>query len=292
MRRNRAPAVMLLAALWMEPATPRDLLHGPGGPALAPDPRARYRVVAVKIGGFSAGYDVVDEEGRKWSAKFPPEAAPEVVASRILWGVGYHQSPIYLLREWYADGASAPNPQLPVRFREDDPAFHGLEEGASWDFTDNPFVGTRALKGLLVLHAMLGNSDLKTSNNSIYELDEPVHGVDRWYASRDIGHTFGRTGALESPRGDVDAFQTTGFIQDVEGDRAELAYGGRHRDLFTDVTGADVRWICELLAGLTDEQLRDAFRAGAYEPRLATRFIRKLRAKVAEGLALPEGGES
>jgi hypothetical protein len=32
---------------------------------------------------------------RKWSAKLPPEAQTEVVASRILWGVGYHQPPIY-----------------------------------------------------------------------------------------------------------------------------------------------------------------------------------------------------
>ena len=42
---------------------------------------------------------------RKWSAKFPPEAPTEVVASRILWGIGYHQPPIYYVGEWNADKA-------------------------------------------------------------------------------------------------------------------------------------------------------------------------------------------
>jgi hypothetical protein len=276
-----------LAALWVEPTAERDLFHGPGGPALAPDPAARYRVVAVKVGGFSDGYDVVDPDGREWSAKFPPEAAPEVVASRIHWGLGYHQPPIYFVREWHADGASAPNPQLPARFREEEPAFHGLEEGKSWDLADNPFVGTRELAGLLVLQAMLGNSDLKTSNTSMYELDEPVHGVQRWYALRDIGHSLGRTGVFESPRGDIEAFEATGFIRRVDGARVELEYGGRHRHLFDSITIADVRWICERLDRLTDSQWRNAFRAGGYDPTLAGRFIRKLKDKIAEGLALP-----
>jgi hypothetical protein len=276
-----------LAELWVEPETERDLYHGPGGRAMAPDPAVRYQVVSVKIGGFSEGYDVRDPSGREWSAKFPPEASPEVVASRLHWGLGFHQPPIYLLREWHADGASAPNPQLPARFREEEPDFHGLEEQDSWAYGDNPFQGTRALTGLLVLQVMLANSDLKPSNNSIYTLDEPLEGAGRWYVARDIGHTFGRTGVFESPRGDVEAYESTGFIREVEGTRVLLDYAGRHSELFTEVTVDDVRWICERLARLTEQQWQDAFRAGGYEPGMAARFIRKLKSKVSDGLALP-----
>ena len=43
----------------------------------------------------------------------PPEAPTEVVASRLLWGVGYHQPPIYYVGKWNAEGAPDPNPQLP-----------------------------------------------------------------------------------------------------------------------------------------------------------------------------------
>ena len=41
-----------------------------------------------------------------------------------------------------------------------------------------------------------------------------------------------------------------------------------------------------MLTSLTDEQWRDAFRAGGYESGLADRFIRSLKKKVAQGLAL------
>jgi hypothetical protein len=73
----------------------------------------------------------------------------------------------------------------------------------------------------------------------------------------------------------------------VNGSHVELEYGGRHKKLFENVTTADVRWICQRLAKLTDKQWRDAFRAAGYEPTLAARFIAKLKEKIAEGLALP-----
>jgi hypothetical protein len=133
---------------------------------------------------------------------------------------------------------------------------------------------------------MLGNSDLKPSNNSLYTLAEPVQGVRRWWVVRDIGHTFGRMGLFGSPRGDIESFESSEFIRAVVGDRVELAVDGRHRGLFADITTDDVRWICERLERLSDRQWRDAFRAGGYEPQLADRFIRRMKTKMAQGLAL------
>jgi hypothetical protein len=37
---------------------------------------------------------------------------------------------------------------------------------------------------------------------------------------------------------------------------------------------------------LSDAQWRDAFRAGGFEPAVADRFIRRLKAKIDEGLKL------
>ena len=282
------PTAAQMAQLWVEPDRERDLFWGVGGRALAPDPAVRYTVIDIKRGGFSRGYTVEGPDGREWSVKFPPESFTEVAASRIFWGIGYHQPPIYHLAEWQAERAPAPNPQLPARFREDEPAFHGLDAGENWSYYRNPFVGTRELNGMLVLHAMLGNSDLKDAQNVIYTLDTPVEGADRWFVPRDLGQTFGRTGALDPPRGDPDVFERTRFIRGVENGFVRLEYSGRHRALFARITPADVRWICARLDTLTDRQLQDAFRAAGYARPVADRFIRRLEQKIAEGLALTE----
>jgi hypothetical protein len=275
-----------IAELWSAPASPRNLLDGVGGPELAPPPDAKYKVIEIKRGGFSDGYTVVGPGKREWSAKLPPEASTEVVASRILWAIGFHQPPIYFLREWHAEGSDVSNPQLPARFREKGPSLHGLKTEGDWSLYNNPFVGTTELNGLLVLHALLGNSDLKDSNNSVYELNRSHEGAARWYVTRDVGHTFGRTGVIFAPRGDIDVFEKTPFILGVSGGLVQLDYKGLHGNLFKAIRVADVRWLCEQLNTLTDDQWRDAFRAGGYEPGLADRFIRSLKQKIAQGLAL------
>ena len=280
------PTAAQLAELWVEPNAPRDLFWGIGGKRLAPDPAATYTVIEVKRTGFSRGYDVKGPDGREWSAKFPPEAPTEIVASRIHWGIGYHQAPNYYVAEWSAEKATRPNPQDPARFRESKPDLHGLDAVDTWSHYQNPFVGTVQHKGLLVLQAMLGNSDLKDENNALYQLKEAFEGATKWYVVRDLGHTFGRTGVLSAARGDVEVFEETPFIEGVANGRVKLHWRGRHDTLFHDITPADVRWICARLQKLTDEQWHDAFRAGGYSKATADRFIRKMKQKIAEGLAL------
>jgi hypothetical protein len=283
-----------LAELWVEPQPNRDLFWGIGGERLAPDPTATYHVVEVKQGGFSTGLTVRDPRDRKWNAKFPPEAPTEVVASRILWAVGFHQPPVYYVPKWNAEAAPHPNPQLPARFREDKPDFHGLEAKEHWSYYSNPFAGTREMNGLLVLHAMLGNSDLKDEQNVIYELTEPAEGARRWYVARDLGQSFGRTGVINAPRGDIQMFEQTPFIKGVSKGRVVFEWRGRHRVLVSDMTPGDVQWICARLAKLTDKQWDDAFRAGGYARPLADRFIRRFKQKIQEGLAVskaPAGGD-
>jgi hypothetical protein len=247
-----------------------------------------YTVIDIKRSGFSRGYTLKDPNDREWSAKFPPEAPTEVAASRILWGIGYHQPPIYYLAEWNAAEAPSPNPQLPARFREKSPRFHGLDAKEPWSYYHNPFVGTRELNGLLVLQAMLGNSDLKDQQNVIYALKEPAEGAKRWYVARDLGQAFGRTGVLEAPRGDPAVFEQTPFITGVVNGKVRFDYRGRHRVLFENISPADVRWLCQQLQALTDDQWHDAFRAAGYPVPIADRFIRRMKQKIDEGLALKD----
>lgn len=276
-----------VAALWSEPEADRDLFYGVGGARLAPDPSDTYHVLEIKLRGYSEGYTVSDSKEREWSVKLPLESTSEVVASRIHWAVGYHQPPAYLLREWQAKGAVAPNPQLPSRFREKNPDFHGIESAGTWSYKNNPFQGTREYAGLLVLQAIIANPDLKDSNNTIYTLKEPFEGAKEWYVIRDLGYSLGSAG-FNSPRADIDAFEKAPFIRDVVDGRVRFYFGGQYGSRLKNTTVADVKWICERLARLTDRQWRDAFRAGAYETSIADRYIAKIKARVAEGLALRE----
>lgn len=281
------PTAAEMAELWRQPEPNRDLFWGVGGKKLAPDPSVLYQVIKIKTTGFSSGLTVKDPSGRRWSAKFPPEAPTEVVASRLLWGIGYHQPPIYYVGTWNAEQAPNSNPQLPARFREDKPNLDGLEaKKKNWSYYENPFVGTPEMKGLLVLMVMLGNSDIKDQQNYIYTLKRPLEGATVWYVARDLGQSFGRTGRVDAPRGDINAFEQAPFITGVSNGIVHFEWHGFHGDLLSHMTPDDVHWICRRLQGLTDQQWQDAFRAGGYAPELANRFIARFKQKIQEGLAV------
>jgi len=142
---------------------------------------------------------------------------------------------------------------------------------------------------------IVNNWDLLDRNNIIYEMREPLEGARRWYVVKDVGAALGKTSGLgvlshQGSKNDVDDFEKQDFIKGVDGDRVRFDDAGiLHRDLYKNVTVADVRWICERLDRLTPEQWKDAFRAARYRDDVADRFIRKIREKVAYGLSLPPG---
>ena len=235
------------AALDRAGTQPRSLL-GRRRQALAPDPAATYTVIEIKRTASAAATPSKGPDRREWSAKFPPEAPTEVVASRIHWGVGYHQPPIYYVPKWTAEKATSPNPQLPARFREKNPRSRASTTRAKWSYYQNPFVGTRELKGLLVLQAMLGNSDLKDDNNALYQLKKPIEGA-RWCVARDP-----RAHLRPHRRHRRAARRHRGLREDAvhQGRRQrprQVRLARRHDALFDDITPADVRWICERLSG-------------------------------------------
>jgi len=279
-----APAVM--AELRVDPGPARrDLFWGVGGRRAAPPPEAVYGLEAKDDAGFSIGFDVVDPGGLEWSAKIGPEAQTEVVVSRVLWGLGYHQPPVYYLPSWrLRAGEDEPTLESEARFRPKLPHLERLDEGWSW--ADNPFSGSRELKGLLVVLLMLNSTDLKDSNNSIYVPQEPWDGASRWYLVRDLGAALGETGKLYPRRNWLEGFEREAFITAIAGSRIEFDYGGLHQELLAMIGPEDVRWAARQMARLTDAQWRDAFRAGNFAPHQAERYIRRIQEKIADGLAL------
>ena len=289
-----------VAELWQDPGdiSRRDLLHGAGGAALAPR-ETSFTFVAEDVTGYSPGFDVTDDRKLEWSVKTGPEAQSEVVSSRVLWAIGFHQPPTYYVAKWSLQGARS-GPQAPGRFR---PELSGREVVGEWPWHENPFVGTREFGGLIVANLVLNNWDWKTSNNKIYQLDQPIDGVGRWFVVRDIGASLGKysyptllrwfrlRGFGQGTRNDLPGFEQQGFIQSVDRDRQEVEfdYRGIYRDVIGMVTPDDVRWACERLSRLTDAQWQEAFRAGGYQPEQATRYTTKIKAKIAQGLRLTSG---
>ena len=283
-----------IAELWERPADigSQDLFFGPWGPERAPDPDATYTFIEEKQGGVNPGMTARDPAGRVWKVKQPPldgrlaEGPIEVVLSRVLSAVGYHQPPVYFVPTFTVTDASGTRRTLGGRFRLSD---RSLKDVGEWSWQQNPFVGTRPYQGLLVILLMFNSSDLKNSNNTLYELRGRG---ERWYVVRDLGTALGGTGRVTPPRGEIDVFERHGFIEGVENGFVQFEYHGWHQELVRGrITSEDVSWACRLLAGLTDSQWREAFLAGGYEPALADRFIRRLQAKIRDGLALrPMGG--
>lgn len=275
------------AELWIEPTNiaARDLFWGPGGREMAPHNGDTFTFKEEKLGGYSPGFTVKDASDREWSAKQGPEAQTEVVASRIYWAVGFHQPPTYLVAEWNLKGGPSEGPQQSARFRPDIGKVVG-----DWSLHENPFVGTEPYRGLIVLSVILNNWDVKPAQNKIYEFDAPRDGARRWFVARDLGATFGRPQWPDGSRSNPEHFETHPFILGFDGDRPRFAYQGRHDELLRQIRRHDIRWMSERLAKITDKQLSDAFQAGGYSNELADRFIRRLKQKIADGLAVcPKG---
>lgn len=282
------PTPAQLAELWEEPTdlAERNLFDGPWGKDLAPNPTATYAFVSEKTVGVSPGFAVTDEHGVEWSIKQGPEAKVEVVASRVLSAVGYHQPPVYYLPQWSLSGGPSPRVQPEARFR---PKHTVLKDVGEWSWHQNPFIGTRPYDGLRVLMMILNESDLKNSNNTLYEVDEPgdtQNVAHRRYVVRDIGAALGETGRLGPRRNDLALFERIGFIKSVKNGAVDFNYHGRHQELADHIAPEDVRWMCDLLAQLRIEQWRDAFRGGGYDAATSERFIARIREKIAEGQAL------
>ncbi len=289
-----ADSVEKLAELWERPVdiSARDLFHGPGGREIAPTADTPFTWVATDTSGYSPGFDVRGADGRAWSVKLGPEAQSEVVASRVLWALGYHQPPTYYLPSWQLSGG--PGGRHPgARFRAD---FDDAKVVGDWSWSENDFIGTQPYHGLIVANILLNSWDWKTSNNKVYRFADGSHR----YVVRDLGASLGKTspsrllwfipipmrGFGQGSRNNVDHFEAQGFIERVDETDVDFDFDTIYGAVADLVRASDVRWAAELLNRVTDEQWEDAFRAADHSPEVRARYIRKIKAKIAEGLGV------
>lgn len=280
--------------LWRDPGdiSARNLLLGAGGEEMKPD-ISNVTFVKDEVGGFSPGFRVRDGAGNIWIAKLGKEAQPETASNRLVWAVGYATEIHYLFPCVQIKGA--PNKSVKrcegqgfsnVRF-EARPK--GVKRLDIWSWTNNPFVGTKELKGLIVMMALLNNWDLKDDNNKVIY----VPGADGaqgelQYILTDLGATFGKTGGIISrSRNDPEDYAKSKFIEGVEGGRVKFAYSGKNSALFKDITVEQAKWIGDLLSRLSDEQLADAFRAGNFTPEEVQMLAAAVRARINQLVNLP-----
>jgi hypothetical protein len=274
-------------SVWRDPAPieTRDLFSGPWGADRAPDPEAVYRLIQRKHTGINPGMTVVDPENREWSVKLAPpdgrpsEAQVEVVVSRILSASGYHQPPVYYLPGFIVEDDFGTRREGGGRFRL---KLSSLKDRGDWSWQQNPFVEAPEFNTLLVILMMLNASDIKNSNNTVYEY-RAGKSSERWYVVRDIGSALGSTGRFAPIKGDADAFAGRPLLAPTSGAFVEFRYHGWHQELVRNrITRDDLARAVALLERLTARQWLDAFRAGGYTAAQAQPFIDVIASRLAE----------
>jgi hypothetical protein len=285
---GRASTALPIAELWSDPIDLErvDLSKGRWAGDRAPDPRDTFVFLKAKRHGSSPGMQVMDGRKRIWHVKQGREAQPEVVMSRVLSALGYHQPPVYYLPSFTVVDGSGSHLAAGGRFRQADSS---LRDCGEWKWEENPFVGSRPYRALLVILVLLNSADLKNSNNTVYELATPGgDAVRRWYVVRDLGTSLGGVGRFDPTPNDAAVFERRRFVTRIKDGYVEFGdYRAVHNELVLhSITPDDVRWATGLLGRLSERQWFDAFLGAGYPPAIADRFVRRIRQKIDEGNTL------
>lgn len=257
---------------WTDPADiqSRNLLIGAGGEAMKPD-TSRITFIEQKTGGYSTKYRVKDGSGNEWVAKIGKEAQTDTAANRILWALGYETEIAYLIPHLKIEGkGDFDNVRLEARP-------DNVKRIGNWMWEDNPFKGTPEFRGLKILMIMLNNWDMKDDNNEILVAKGDAKSPRRYIIS-DLGATFGKTGGFFSrSRNEPADYGKSEFIKKVNGNTIDFSYSGKNQKLFENLSVSDARWLSNLIARLSDEQVKDAFRAANYSPEEVNQLAQAFR---------------
>ena len=298
--------------LWREPKNIKNLnlFYGPGGPDHAP--HSTYTFLKEDLKGSNPKFDVEDENGVKWKVKLGSEARPETVAARLVWAAGYFANEDYYVPVLHVRGMPARlHRGLPLvdpdgtsydnRLKRE---LKGEKKIGVWHWRNDPFAGTREWNGLRVLMALINNWDLKDENNGVYE-EKPAKDSDERqliYMVTDLGASFGDVKLSRDrkfSKGNLMLYQESKFIDRVDPEyvdfetphrptaavlvnpheyfsRVRIDWIGKH------IPRADARWMGQLLAQLSPNQIRDAFRAAGYSSEVIDGFTSVVESRIAE----------
>src|SRR5215510_4585004 len=259
-----------------------NLLLGPAGKDLKPD-ISKVTFIREETGGHSKKYRVRDGAGHVWVVKIGNEAQTETAATRLLWAAGYATDITFLVPSVVIDGKGT---LQNVRFESRDKNIKRLGE---WQWDHNPFTGTMELQGLKVMMILIGNWDIKDSNNRILQArNEQTGDVELRYIVSDLGATFGKTGGVVSrSRNEPADYVKTKFIAGIKHNRVDFNYNGKRKEVFQDITVDQAKWLGSILSRLSDEQIADAFKAANYSPAEVQMLTASVRGRINELNALP-----
>jgi hypothetical protein len=276
--------------LWREPVDieSRNLLYGQGGREHQPTGTV-FEFGKEDLNGTNPKFTVSDTDGTRWKIKLGDEARPETVATRLVWAAGYYTDEDYFLPEIHVKGMPPKvhrgqhliGPQgtmKDVRFKREIP---GEKKMGPWKWSDGPFFETREWNGLRVMMALINDWDLKDENNTVYK----VAGEEAYVVS-DLGASFGPEHldmGRKHDKGDLKAYSRTSFIRKAHPESIDftvpgapslpmafnpIAYFQRRHLMWIgrNIPRQDARWMGTVLSRLSAKQIRDAFRAGGYNP--------------------------
>ncbi|MFY9611469.1 MAG: hypothetical protein WAU45_23015 [Blastocatellia bacterium] len=285
-RDEKGKAPLGIPVLWREPSdiASRNLYLGPGGEAMKPELN-KVTFIEEKESAGAAKFRVRDGSGREWMVKIGGQAQAEVAASRIVWAVGFYSDVTYFVPRVEIEGKPAfDNARFEARPK-------GIKRLGEWMWDDNPFTGTTELQGLRVLLALLDNWNLKNENTKVLFVREDEAGRSELrYIISDFDARFDRTGVspglwskdtLSKPDNSKGK-----FIEKVKDGLVDFNYAGRHKERLSGITAAQARWIGSWLARLSDQQIKDALRAGGYSTDEGQSLEKILRARINELVSL------
>src|SRR5437868_2848299 len=290
-----------LPILWSEPSDirSRNLSYGAGGSEDKPQPPLKF--VKEDMQGTNPKFTAEDRNGVKWTVKMGVEAQPETAAAHLLWAVGYFTDENYLLKE--SDVSD-----LPVHLKRGQKFVtagqlhdvrlkrHAKKIG-EWRWRKNPFSNQRAFNGLRVMMALINNWDLKDTNNAI-ERDD--HGSK--YLVSDLGASFGTTGfgwSWMGSKGDLKSYRQSKFISKATPGYVDFGTPSRPAILYffnlpgllrrlrmrwigRHIPREDAKWIGSLLAQLSPDQIRDAFRSAGFSPTEVEGFTAVVQQRISD----------
>jgi len=271
--------------LWQEPTdiATRDLFLGSGGEAMKPD-LSKVTFVADETRSHTTKYRVRDGAGHEWVVKIGEEAQSETAATRLLWAAGYFVDTTYLAPHVVIEGKG---PFDNVRFEARTKGEKRLHQ--RWDWEKNPFVGTQELQGLKVLMALINNWDIQAHNNNIVVVTNKETGEkEARYFDTDLGASFGKEGRfIGHTRNRPDQYVKTKFVAGVSNGFVRFNYNGKNQHLLKNITVAQAKWIGNILAQLSDQQISDAFRAANYRPEQIQALAQVVKSRIDELVNLP-----
>jgi hypothetical protein len=310
-KRKRQHPQKSTAVLWRDPGNirKRDLYYGPGSKELAPAPPFRF-VKEVKEGGMPK-FDVEDARGVKWRVKLGPEAQAETVSSRMLWAMGYNAEESYYFDRANIDGLRRlsrgqqyQNGES-VRGARFEPRRKNIDRGKEWGWSKNPFKNTRELNGLKTMMVLLNNWDtFKKNNKVLHRKDAAGNKIESQYTVTDLGATLGAVGGLGRHRSknNVSDFERRRLVRRVEDGKVKFDYDLKPKKLgllslawppyffrqrkatnaMQKVPVEHASWIGAQLSQLSDNQLRDSFRAAGYDRATTEAYVRVMRSRINE----------